>query len=51
MPAGTNGQFLYVVYHTTAADNAVINGYTTTNDAKLTFVYANSAWQLISVVE
>jgi hypothetical protein len=51
MPAGTNGQFLYVVYHTTAADNAVINGYTTTNDAKLTFVYANGAWQLISVVE
>jgi hypothetical protein len=51
MPAGTNGQFLYVVYHTTSSDNAVINGYTTNTDAKLTFVYAGGAWQLISVVE
>jgi len=51
MPAGTNGQFLYVVYHATAADNAVINGYTTIGDAQLTFVYAGGAWQRISVVE
>ncbi len=50
MPTGVNGQFLYVIYSSTT-DNAVINGYTTTLSAQMTFVYAGGSWKLVSVVE
>jgi len=50
MPAGIDGEFLYVVYAGT--DNASFGTiYTTTQNASLTFVYAGGAWHLISVVE
>ncbi|MGB9772320.1 MAG: hypothetical protein ACPLX7_10170, partial [Candidatus Kapaibacteriota bacterium] len=59
LPAGTDGQFLYIIYvpnNDNNADNAVIRDgtrtiYTTTQSAQLTLVYVNGRWYVVSVVE
>ncbi|MGC9079096.1 MAG: hypothetical protein ACP5I9_10140, partial [Candidatus Kapaibacteriota bacterium] len=55
LPAGTDGQFLYIIY-VSDNDNAVIwDGtntiYTTTQSAQLTLVYVNGRWYVVSVKE
>ncbi|MFH1052323.1 MAG: hypothetical protein V1779_15490 [bacterium] len=50
MPAGVEGQILYIAYHS-ATDNANFGVYTTALAAGLTFVYVNSSWRVVSIIE